>query len=50
MLNNLKFIDYFVLMRKLTDRQHQMILQLHKESQKVDIQMNIKKINMMFTN
>ena len=49
-LNNLRFADYIVLMNELMDELQQMILQLHRESQKVGLKMNIKKTKVMFNN
>ena len=42
-LNNFRFTDDIVLMSESTDEQQQMILQLHRENQKVSLKMNMNK-------
>ena len=37
-------------MNETTDELKQMILQIHRESQKVDLKINIKKTKVMFNN
>ena len=44
------FVDDIVLMSELTDEPQQMILQLHRESQKVSLKMIRKKNLLMFHN
>ena len=49
-LNNIRSANDIVLMSELIDELQQMILQLHRESQKVVLKMNIKKTKEMFNN
>ena len=49
-LNNLQFTNNIVLLSESTYELQQMILQLHKESQKVGLKMNKKKIKVVFNN
>ena len=39
-----RFANYVVLMSELTDELQQMILQLHRVSHRVDLKMNMKKL------
>ena len=49
-LNNLRFADDIVLMNESTDGLKQIILQLHRGSQKVGLKMNMKITKVVFNN
>ena len=49
-LDNRRFADDNVSMSESTGELPQMIMQLHRESQKVSLKMNIKKTKVMFSN
>ena len=48
--NNLRFAKDIVRMSESTDEMQQMFLQLHRESQKVDSKMNMKKTTVRCNN